>query len=236
LRELSRAHDANCIFEIYFCRSKFSNHNESEEFLNNIINSEITVFEVSDNVYEKISLRENGDGFIGLGRMNYKTLSDVNLSATKPSSLFIALENIEKPNNFGAIVRTVDSSGANGVIILNNSIEVYNPNAIRNSQGAIFFVNIYHASTEEFLEFSSKNNLNIFVTTPHCDNIYFNEDFSSGCIFLMGSESHGVTDFWMNNNTCRKIKIPQLGKSDSLNVSVATAIVAYEAVRQQAKR
>lgn len=233
LRELSRANDAQVVVEIYFCRSKFSNIEESNQFLSVIMDSNIAIFEVTDNVYDKISLRENGNGWLGLCRAKSHQLSEIKLS---PAPILIALENIEKPNNFGAIIRTADSVGADGVIILNNSIEVFNPNAIRNSQGAIFFVNIYHTSNEELIKFSEQNNLNIFITTPQCEHMYFEENFIHGGIFLMGSESTGVSDFWLKHSKFPKIKIPQFGKSDSLNVSVATAIVVYEAARQQYKK
>jgi TrmH family RNA methyltransferase len=179
-------------------------------------------------VYSKISLRENGDGLVALGQSRSLPL---NACAPPENGLFLATENIEKPNNFGAIVRTAESAGIDGIIVLDHSTEIFNPNAIRNAQGAVFFAPIYDATTEEFLAFTQRHGLSIYVTSPRGQKLYFEEDFRKGTVILVGSESRGVSDFWLRRS--HSIRIPQRGESDSLNVSIATAIILYECVRQR---
>lgn len=229
LRELSRAYDSGYIFEIYFCPELFSDHENSTAFLKKLTDESAQLIKITKQVYEKITLCENGKGWIGLGRHKEVTLEEINLP---PNPLLIALENIEKPSNIGAIIRTAESAKADGLIVLDQSSEIFNPNVIRNSQGAVFFAPILHSSSQELIRFAKKNNLKIFVTTPLSNHFYFEEDFTQGSVILMGSENNGVTSQWMESNF-KKIKIPQNGYSDSLNVSVATAIIVYEAVRQR---
>jgi TrmH family RNA methyltransferase len=147
------------------------------------------------------------------------------------NGFFLVTENIEKPSNFGAIVRTAESAAVDGIIVLDHSTEIFNPNAIRNSQGAVFLANIYNASTEEFLAFVQRNRLSIYVTSPRGERLYFEEDFRRGVAIMVGSEKDGVSPLWLERG--RQIRIPQMGSSDSLNVSAATAIVLYECVRQR---
>ena len=230
-REIFRAYDYQFVSELFFCPALFSDIDASQALIEKLIQENISVTEVTPEVYRKISLRENGDGLIALGVDKKYFLSDW---AFKPNPLFLVTENIEKPSNFGAIIRTAESAGVDGIIVLDRSTEIFNPNVIRNSQGAVFFAPIYHATTEEFLKFAEAHGITIFVTTPHTQNLYFNKDFSKGSAILVGSESYGVTSRWLGPMPHQHlIAIPQNGSSDSLNVSVATAIVLYECVRQR---
>lgn len=226
LREITRAHQENFIIEVIYCPELFTDATIYNQFLETIKN--IPTTQVTSEVFKKISLRENGDGLIALGTAKYKTLNDWK---KHPNPLFLVTENIEKPNNFGAIIRTAESAGIDGIIVLDQSTEIFNPHVIRNSQGAVFFTPIFHATIEEFLKFADKNNITIFITTPHTEKLYFDEDFSQGSAILVGAESTGVSSFWLKQS--HQIRIPQNGSSDSLNVSVATAVVLYECIRQR---
>jgi TrmH family RNA methyltransferase len=227
-REISRAHSRQFITELLFCEEYFTDRESFPALIQTLANDHIPLTQISPEVYQKISLRENGDGLIALAHPRTLSLNDCNPPAP---GLFVATDNVEKPSNFGAIVRTAEAAGAHGIIVLNHSTEIFNPNAIRNSQGAVFFAHIYDASTEEFLKFTQRCQLSIYVTSPHAKKLYFEEDFRRGTAILVGSENNGVSDFWLHQN--HTIRIPQMGESDSLNVSIATAVVLYECVRQR---
>jgi TrmH family RNA methyltransferase len=227
-REIDRAHSRRFIEELLFCEEYFTDRVTFFSFIRKLESDQIPIIQISPEVYQKISLRENGDGLIALARSRSLFL---NTCVPPENGLFIATENIEKPSNFGAIVRTAESAGIDGIIVLNHSTEIFNPNAIRNAQGAVFFANIYGATTEEFLKFTQQYRLSIYVTSPRGRKLYFEEDFRKGTVILVGSESQGVSDFWLQQS--HSIRIPQNGESDSLNVSIATAIILYECVRQR---
>ncbi|MDR1907121.1 MAG: hypothetical protein LBQ03_02835 [Puniceicoccales bacterium] len=227
-REIFRAHSRQFIIELLFCEEHFTNRETFFALIQTLKDGQIPLTQISPEAYQKISLRENGDGLIALAQSRSLSLNEC---MPPKNGLFIATENIEKPSNFGAIVRTAESAGVDGIIVLNHSTEIFNPNAIRNSQGAVFFANIYDATTEEFLKFTQQHQLSIFITSPRAQKLYFEEDFRKGTVILVGSENRGVSDFWLQQN--RTIRIPQRGDSDSLNVSTATAIILYECVRQR---
>jgi TrmH family RNA methyltransferase len=227
-REISRAHAHRFVTELLFCDEYFTNHKASLSLMQAFASDAMPITKISPEAYKKISLRENGDGLIALARPRSPSLNEC---IPPENGLFIAVENIEKPSNFGAIVRTAESVGVDGIIVLDHSTEIFSPNAIRNSQGAVFFTNIYNATVEEFLKFTQRHKLSICVTSPRAEKLYFHENFRKGTVILVGSESHGVSDFWLQQN--HSIRIPQNGKSDSLNVSIAAAVVLYECVRQR---
>ncbi|MDR0590714.1 MAG: hypothetical protein LBG09_02590 [Puniceicoccales bacterium] len=227
-REISRAHSRQFLAELIFCEEYFAGRDDFYALVERLGRENVKITQVTPDVYRKISLCENGSGLIALARAKNVAID----ACTPPANgLFVATENIEKPSNLGAIIRTAESAGVDGVIVLGRSTEIFNPHVIRNSQGAVFFTPIYHASTEEFLAFMRRNQLSLYVTSPGAQRLYFEEDFRGGTIILVGSEKGGVSDFWLRER--RTIRIPQNGFSDSLNVSVATAIVLYECVRQR---
>ncbi|MDR1590702.1 MAG: hypothetical protein LBR92_01765 [Puniceicoccales bacterium] len=227
-REVFRAHSHQFITELLFCEECFTDYQTFSSFTQILESDHIPLFQIPPEVYRKISLRENGDGLIALAKARSVSL---NKCIPPENGLFIVTENIEKPSNLGAIIRTAESAGVDGIIVLDHSTEIFNPNAIRNSQGAVFFANIYDATTEEFLNFTQQYQLSIYVTSPQAQKLYFEEDFRGGTAILVGAENKGVSDFWLQNNPI--IRIPQKGQSDSLNVSIATAVVLYECIRQR---
>ncbi|MDE6576277.1 MAG: RNA methyltransferase, partial [Opitutales bacterium] len=214
--------------ELLFCPELWSERESEQTLITQLENARIPITEVSSEVFSKISLREHGDGLLALGTAT--ALNFNNFTPSNPAFLLVT-EGIEKPSNFGAIVRTAESAGVDAIIVLDQSTEIFNPNVIRNSQGAVFSMPIYHATTEAFLDFTARHHVTTFVTTPHAKRLYFEENLQHSVAILVGSESHGVSEHWLQQ--AHTIRIPQQGISDSLNVSAATAVVLYECVRQR---
>ena len=142
------------------------------------------------------------------------------------------VEGIEKPGNLGSLLRSADAAGADGLIICNKCTDIYNPNVIRASTGALFAVPVAEATNEETLEWLTKNNIKTLAGTPHTDIIYSKNDMTKATAILVGAEQYGLTEFWMNKAD-QQVKIPMLGKIDSLNVATAATILLYEAARQR---
>jgi TrmH family RNA methyltransferase len=230
-RELMRAFQANLVTEVYFCQKLFTD-NTFHGSLEKLSSANIPMIEVGEQAYQKISIRENGDGLIGLGKPFVKPLDHIR-QEEPGNPLIIAAESLEKPSNLGAIIRTAESAGATALAVLDASTDPYNPNTIRSSQGAIFSIPIIGCSSIAFDEFCHSNGLKIICTTPHGNRIYWEENLTNSLAIIVGSEARGLSDFWLRNTNSISVKIPQLGSSDSLNVSVATAVVTYEAVRQR---
>ncbi len=187
------------------------------------------MYEVSSEVYRKIAYRGDTQGVIMIGHNPACSLNDAFLSGTK---IILVLESIEKPGNLGAVFRTADAAGVNGIIICGNNFDIYNPNVIRSSLGCIFSVKFALSNNEEALKFFKKNNYNIYAAHPENGINYTGIDYSKKCVVVLGTESEGLSDFW-KSNASQLISIPMLGQIDSLNISVSAAVIAYEALKSR---
>jgi len=187
------------------------------------------IINVEKNVFEKISLRDNPDGFLVLARAKYLELEKIKLSK---NPLVVILESVEKPGNLGAILRTADATQVDAVIITDSRTDIYNPNVIRASLGTVFTNNIVICDTEECLAWLKKNKIKSLATTPDAKKIYTDIDYTSPSAIVIGTEHDGLSDKWLDA-VDQKIKISMKGKIDSLNASVSTAVVLFEIVRQR---
>ena len=187
------------------------------------------VFEVSPSVYEKIAYRSGTEGLIAEVRTKSLGLADLQLSE---NPLIVVLESVEKPGNLGAVLRSADASGADAVIVCDPWTDLYNPNLIRSSIGAIFTVPCVACSSAECIEFLKAHGIKILTAQLQDSDLYYASDMKCGVAIVMGTESTGLTDIWRKAADAH-IRIPMLGRLDSLNVSVSAAILLFEAVRQR---
>ena len=190
------------------------------------------VFQVSRNVYEKIAYRGGTEGIIAEMKYRERRLEDIKLSE---NPLVIVLESVEKPGNLGAVLRSADAAGADAVIICDPLTDLYNPNLIRASIGAIFSRQVAAASSEETIDWLKKNHIQILTAQLQDSSLYYDTPMTGPTAIVMGTESTGLTDIW-REAADKHIRIPMLGALDSLNVSVSAAILLFEAVRQRGGR
>jgi len=184
---------------------------------------------VSRDVFDKIAVRENSGGIIAVAEHKVHRLEQIKLSA---NPLVLVLEAVEKPGNLGAILRTADAAGLDGVIICDPQTDFYNPNVIRSSLGCVFTNQIASATTEETIDWLIKNNMKIYCTYLRASKPYHEVDYSKPCAIIMGTEATGLSESWITHAS-QNIIIPMRGKIDSMNVSNAAAVVVFEAKRQR---
>ena len=193
------------------------------------IPEEAKVFQVSRNVYEKIAYRGGTEGIIAEMKYKERKLEDIKLSE---NPLVIVLESVEKPGNLGAVLRSADAAGADAVIICDPLTDLYNPNLIRASIGAIFSRQVAAATSEETISWLKANTIQILTAQLQDSSLYYDTPMTGPTAIVMGTESTGLTDIW-RKAADKHIRIPMLGALDSLNVSVSAAILLFEAVRQR---
>ena len=157
------------------------------------------------------------------------TLADLEI---KENPIVVVLESVEKPGNLGAILRSADAAGVDAVIVCDPLTDMYNPNLIRSSIGGIFTVPTAAASSEETIKWLKDRGIKIYTAQLQDSSWYYDTDMTKGSAIVMGTEATGLTDIWRKAADAH-IKIPMLGRLDSLNVSVSAAILMYEAVRQR---
>ncbi|MDG1528321.1 MAG: RNA methyltransferase [Polaribacter sp.] len=213
------------IVSLLFCEDVVS-EKELDAFTSE--NSEI--ISISKEVYQKIAYRNSTEGIIAIAKTKEFSLENINFSTATP--LILVAEAPEKPGNIGALLRTCDAANADAVLIANPKTDMYNPNIIRSSVGCLFTNQIATGTTEEIITFLKENKINSFATTLQNSNEYHKEDYTKATAIIVGTEDAGLSSAFRNAAT-QNINIPMQGEIDSMNVSVAAAIVIFEAKRQR---
>ena len=199
-----------------------------ESFNGNLYKS-LNQIEITKEVYQKLAYRDTTEGILGIAKTKSLQLSDLQLSK---NPLILVVEAIEKPGNLGAMLRTADAANIDAVIIANPKTDLYNPNIIRSSVGCLFTNQIVSSSSEEAIAFLKSKNINIFSATLQNSTSYYSQNFKSPTALVVGTEATGLSQIWRDNAT-QNIIIPMQGEIDSMNVSVAAAILLFEAKRQR---
>lgn len=184
---------------------------------------------VTANVFQKISYRDNPDGWLAVFPTPKKSLGEFRVSGLP---FIIVAESIEKPGNLGAILRTADATGVTALFVCDRRVDIYNPNVIRASRGTLFTVPVFQVSNVEALEWLRSNRISILAATPSAQVNYSDADLRQSVAVAVGTEDEGLSDFWLTNADL-KVVIPMKGKVNSLNVSISTAVIAYEVIRQR---
>ncbi len=187
------------------------------------------IIEIPEALYRKVAYRESTEGVIAEVEYKERTLSDLQLPE---NPLVMVLESVEKPGNLGAVLRSADAAGADAVLICDPLTDLYNPNLIRASIGAVFTVPTVACSSEDAIAFLQGCGIQILTAQLQDSSLYYDVDMRRGTALVMGTESTGLTDQWRKAASAH-IRIPMLGRLDSLNVSVSAAILLFEAVRQR---
>ncbi|RZK41494.1 MAG: RNA methyltransferase [Hymenobacter sp.] len=185
---------------------------------------------VSPAVFAKLAVRERSDGVLALLRTPASTLADLQLPA---NPLVLVLEAVEKPGNLGAILRTADAAPAHAVLVGDPRTDLYNPNVIRASLGGIFTVPTVAAPMPEILAFLREKGIRTFAAALADEaKSYVATSFAGPTALVLGTEADGLTP--ATRQACDEtVIIPMRGVLDSLNVSVAAAVLTFEAVRQR---
>ena len=174
-------------------------------------------------------MREGTEGVIAEVRTPERRLEELALPE-KP--LVVVLESVEKPGNLGAVLRSADAAGADAVLVCDPLTDLWNPNLIRASIGAVFTVPCVACSSADAIAFLKARGIRILTAQLQDSSLYYDCDMTGGTALVMGTEATGLTDAWREAADAH-IRIPMLGRLDSLNVSVSAAILLFEAVRQR---
>ena len=235
-RELGHCIDAGYLIRTLFTCPEICQEQDIEEISEKILaqgplpgQCEPSLIEIPAALYEKVAYRGSTEGLIAEAVMRPFCLEDLKI---KEHPLIVVLESVEKPGNLGAVLRSADSAGADAVIVCDPLTDLYNPNLIRASIGAIFSIPTVAVSSAMAIDWLKTNRIQILTAQLQDSELYYDTDMTGGTAIVMGTESTGLTDIW-RQNADRHIRIPMLGQLDSLNVSVSAAILLYEAVRQR---
>ena len=228
-REIRRAIQSKFELEqIFFCRDLILSNAAAIDR-----SSQAKEIFISREAFAKVATRDSSDGVLAVFRTRTWTTDSILPKAPNKPLLILAVEDIEKPGNLGAILRTADAAGVDAVVALGKAVDLWNPNVVRASLGGVFSVPTIFAENETFRQWCRKKNIRLVGAALHqkSKSLYKTSLINSVAIVL-GSEAHGLSNYWLESSDDLAV-VPMQGVCDSLNVSVAAALFAYEAVRQR---
>ena len=235
-RELEHCINAGMQVDSIYCLNQEEVLSQFTSLNSQFSNFNFQLTKVTPNVYERIAYRGSTEGVIAVIHTpqprTLESLLQQKGRGVNGKPLFVILESVEKPGNLGAVLRSADAAQATGVIVCDPLTDLYNPNLIRSSIGAIFTVPTVACTSEECIAFLKQHGIQILTAQLQDSHLYYDTPMIEPTAIVMGTESTGLTPIWRKAADAH-IRIPMLGKLDSLNVSVSAAILLFEAVRQR---
>ncbi len=201
----------------------------TEKEINELVQTGTNIIEINKEIFQKLAYREGTEGVIAVAKSKSFSLSDLKLNE---NPLLLIAEAPEKPGNIGALLRTADAANLDAVIIANPNGDLYNPNIVRSSVGCLFTNQIATGTTSEIITFLKERKINFYCATLQNSISYHTQDYTTPSALVVGTEATGLSKEWREAAT-QNIIIPMQGEIDSMNVSVAAAILIFEAKRQR---
>ncbi len=233
VREIGRALDAGVrVLELY-CFEELCRGDQHERLLARATAAGAELLSVTPRVMEKLAFGNRVEGLVAVAQPPQRRLADLPLPQAAGAEMLVAVvEGAEKPGNLGAILRTADAAGVAALVVADGGTDLYNPNAIRASLGAIFTVPVCQATTAETIAWLRANRFRMLAARVEAATPYTRADFRGRTAIVLGSEAHGLSLAW-NGTDIQAVSLPMRGRVDSLNLSATAAVLFYEALRQR---
>lgn len=216
------------IKEVFFTNT-FSAKKDGQRLIRQISKYTNDIFEITEHLLNKLTDTETPQGILAMASYAPKNLEDIRF---KSVPLIVIIDGVQEPGNLGTIIRTSDAAGADAVIILKGTCDVFMQKTLRATAGSIFNMPIVHAEAGALLKWLASKGIRLSVTAVDGRTSMFDADLKNAVAFVFGNEAHGVSS-QMKKNADFIFKIPIFGKAESLNVSTSAAVCLYEAVRQR---
>lgn len=224
-RQISLALDKLNLIHLFYCPELIRN----KDIITTTKVDKNKIIQVDKKVFNKISFKNNPDGYLAIFEDKNVKLKDIKLSK---NPLVIVLDKVEKPGNLGALARTALATKVDAIILTDKRVDPFNPKVISSSTGHSLGVDIVSSTKEEVIKYLQKNKISIFATSIEASQNYLKTNLKEACALVFGSEDKGLDKEWLESAD-KKIIIPMFGEIDSLNVSVSAAVVIYEVLRQR---
>ncbi len=229
VREVSRAAESGVeLVEVFVCPEVYGD--DGRELAARVSDQAVDVLTVSPTVFQKLAFGSRVEGIVAVAQRPQQSLEDVPVAE---DVLVAVLDGVEKPGNVGAVLRSADATGVGALVVADGGIDLYNPNVIRASLGAIFTLPVCAAGRDETLAWLRQHDMRIFATRVDGAIGYTEVSYRGRCAIVLGSEAEGLSDVW-DADDITAVSLPMLGTVDSLNVSTTAAVLFYEALRQRA--
>ena len=228
-REVRRALEAGVeVVEAFVCEPLLPGE-DARVALDLLADRQVPVTTTTESAFAKIAFGDRAEGLLVVVRAPSLRLDDLSLPG---DPLLVVVEGVEKPGNLGAILRSADGAGADAVIAASPRTDLANPNVIRASAGTYFAVPRAAATTDDVIAWLRERRVRVVAARVGAERAYGEADLTGPLAIVLGSEAKGLTDAWQAEDV-ETVRLPMHGIADSLNVSVAAAVLLYEARRQR---
>jgi TrmH family RNA methyltransferase len=228
-REVRRALESNVdVVEAFVCEPLLAGE-DARVALDLLRDRSVPITGTTQPAFARIAFGERAEGLVAVIRSPNRGLADLTLTA---EPLLVVIEGVEKPGNLGAILRSADGAGADALIAASPRTDLTNPNVIRASAGTFFSVPTAAAETSEVIDWLVERGIRAVAARVDAERPYTDADLTGPLAIVLGTETQGLTDVWRTADV-EAVRLPMLGVADSLNVSVAAAVLLYEARRQR---
>jgi RNA methyltransferase, TrmH family len=228
-REIRRAIDAGVAMVEVYCCLDLCRTNDARRLRQQLADANTTVLEVTPAVFERLAFGERADGLVAVAEIPRRSLAEL----VVPDDCVVGvLEGVEKPGNVGAVVRSADGAGLAALLVADPGTDLANPNTIRASLGTVFSLPVCAASAAEVRDWLQRSGFRILAARVDGSVPYTQVDYRGRVAIVLGSEAAGLSDAWLGPDVTA-IRLPMLGRADSLNVSATAAVLFYEALRQR---
>ncbi len=232
IRLLKEAIEAGAELEIIFHCPERLKSDIGLDLLEEAQRMGIRVLQVSERVIESISLRDNPQGIIGVAKIFRTDLNEIPLSGR---TCLLWAHEIRDPGNIGTMIRTCDAFGVDGFILTGRSADPFDPKSIRASMGSIFAVPlILERELDDVMGFLKGKGFHLLATSPHAERVSCRMAYPFPLAVMVGNEGEGLPE-WLMRAADERVRIPMVGRADSLNVSVAAGVILYEALLRSEK-
>lgn len=228
LRIMTEAREAGFLPEMLFRCTNRDSHALEIALEAEVLKVGGDVIETSADILSKLSGKDNAQTVIGVYRENPTALADIDRST---AAIWLVAQAMRDPGNLGTMLRTGDAVGAGGLILIDDCTDPFSVEAVRASMGAVFTQKIVQCRWEEFLPWLRAGPGQLVGTSLNTEFDYQHPNYAAPCFILTGNEAQGLpVDYAAECDLL--VKMPMLGKADSLNAAMATAVMGYEVLNQ----
>lgn len=215
------------IDQLIYCPELLVSEN-GQQIVNEAIQRGVEIIQASKDVFSSLALKDRPQGIAAVIQQKIFNLEDI---PSTGAGIWTALDSIADPGNLGTVMRTMDAVGGKGVILIDNCTDPYDPTTTRASMGALFSMKLVQTRSEDFIRWKKEIGMPVVGTSDKATSEYREVIYPRDMLLLMGSERQGMQEN-LSNICDQVVRIPMVGISDSLNLSIANAVVLYEIFHQ----
>lgn len=223
-------YDVADVEQLVYCDENMVDQYVKQKQLTSTVRDKLSWISVPQDLFGQISNQVKPQGIMALVTAKYRTFDDVLIN---PKGLYLMLADLQDPGNLGTIIRLADAINADGIIGSRETVDIYNPKVVNSSMGSLGRVHYYTADClQRAIQQLQQQGVTVWAATLEGSEPYYNYDYRRGTCFMIGNEGAGIEPALVQAADDR-VKIPMVGQAESLNAGLATAVLAYEAVRQR---